>query len=185
MLYDLTERFRHTLGTEHEIYQTLKALMNLISTTEEPSDFINGLSDWITSIDDIEALDEKLGKFPVSISFRESTQTAYHKQPFEAIIHYQDKEVTVLVVDFETADDTPVFFTEEPITIGIPETRFRSYSFLLKVGLASLDEPTPVDTENFLKDIKNFFSTRTGGLTLRPSPLTQRSSPSAFTSSLP
>ena len=158
MLFDLTERFRHTLGTEHEIYQTLKALLNLISTAEEPSHFINGLSDWIDTLDDIETLNEKIGKFPVSITFRKTPETVRHDQPFEATLRYSDKEVTVPVVDFETADDTPVFLTDPytPITVGVNETRFMPYGFLLKVGIASLNEP-PRRYQNFVKDIKTFL----------------------------
>ena len=158
MLYDITERFRQTLGTEHEIYLTLKALLDLISTTEEPSDFINGLSDWIDTIDDIKALDEKLGKFPVSVYFRESPENAIHDRVFVATLRYRDQEVTVPVVDFETADETPVYFmdTDTPITLNAVETHFMPYGFLLKVGLASLDEP-PRRYRNFLKDIKTFF----------------------------
>ena len=120
MIYDLCERFRHALGTDHEIYRTLKALLDLISTAEEPSDFINGLSDWIDTIDNIKALDDKLGKFPVSVCFRESPENAIHDRLFVAILRYRDQEVTVPVVDFDTADETQVFLIdpEEPITIG-------------------------------------------------------------------
>ena len=158
MLYDLTERFRHTLGTGHEIYQTLKALLDLISTAETPADFINGISDSIHTLNNIEAIDEKIGKFPVSVIFRESSRTATHDQPFEATICYQNQEVTVPVVDFETADDTPVFFVDPDtrLTLNTDETRFMPYGFLLKVGLASLAEP-PRRYLNFLKDIKTFF----------------------------
>ena len=156
MVYDLAERFRHALGTDHEIYQTLKALLDLISTTEEPSDFINGLSDWIDTIDDIETLDDKISKFPVSIVFSKSPENATHNRLFVATITYKDKEVTVPVVDFETGENTPVFFTEKPIAIGTHETRFMPYSFLLKVELASLDEP-PRRYRKFLKDIKTFL----------------------------
>ena len=157
MLYDLTERFRHTLGTEHEIYQTLKTLLDLISTTEEPTDFINGVSDWITSIDDIEELDDKIGKYPVQITFHHAPSTAEHNQPFIATLRYQEKVSTdVPVVDFETHETTEAFYTEEPITIESPETRFMAYGFLLKVGLASLNEP-PRRYQNFLKDIKTFL----------------------------
>ena len=155
-VYDLAERFRHALGTDHEIYQTLKALLDLISTTEEPSDFINGLSDWIDTIDDIETLDDKISKFPVSIVFSKSPENATHNRLFVATITYKDKEVTVPVVDFETGENTPVFFTEKPIAIGTHETRFMPYSFLLKVELASLDEP-PRRYRKFLKDIKTFL----------------------------
>ena len=59
------------------------------------------------------------------------------------------------VVDFETHDTTQVFYTEEPITIGKPETRFMPYSFLLKVGLASLESPP--HRYRFVKDIHTFF----------------------------
>ena len=159
MLFDLTERFRHTLGTGHEIYRKLKSLLDLISTVEEPSDFINGLSDWIDTLDDIETLNEKIGKFPVSITFRKTPETVRHDQPFEATLRYSDKEVTVPVVDFETADDTPVFFIDPytPITVGVNETRFLPYGFLLKVGIASLNEP-PRRYQNFVKDIKSFLA---------------------------
>ena len=158
MLYDITERFRQTLGAEHEIYQTLKTLLDLISTTEEPSDFINGLSKWIDTIDDIDALDEKIGKFPVSVCFKGSPETALHNQTFVAILRYRDQEKTVPVVDCETADDTPAYFVDRdtPIALNTAETRYMPYSFLLKVGLASLNEP-PRRYRNFLKDIKTFL----------------------------
>ena len=156
MLYDLTERFRQTLGTDHKIYQSLKTLLDLISTAETPSDFINGLSEWITTIDDIETLDKKISKFPVHITFEKSPETAEHKQPFMARVQYRDAEKTVPVVNFETADTTEAFYTEEPITLGTAETRFMPYGFLLKVGLASLSEP-PHRYRNFLKDIKTFI----------------------------
>ena len=87
MLLDLTERFKQTLGTDHEIYQTLKTLLDLISTSEDNNAFVSGLSDWLTGIDDIEALDDKISKFPVRIEFRKSPVTAIHDQPFEAILH--------------------------------------------------------------------------------------------------
>ena len=158
MLYDLTERFRHTLGTEHEIYQTLKTLLDLISTTEEPTDFINGVSDWITSIDDIEELDDKIGKYPVQITFHHAPSTVEHNQLFIATLRYREKVSTdVPVVDFETHETTEAFYTEEPITIESPETRFMAYGFLLKVGLASLNAP-PRRYQNFLKDIKTFLN---------------------------
>ena len=156
MLLELTERFRQTLGTDHEIYQTLKALLDLISTAEDNAAFVNGLSDWIESIDDIETLDDKISKFPVSIIFSKSPENATHNRLFVATITYKDKEVTVPVVDFETGENTPVFFTEKPIAIGTHETRFMPYSFLLKVELASLDEP-PRRYRKFLKDIKTFL----------------------------
>ena len=157
-LFDLTERFRHALGTQDEIYLTLKALLDLISTTETPESFISGLSDWVNTIDDISALDEKLGKFPVSIIFRESPQNATHAQAFEATIRYQNKEESVPVVDFETEDDRPEYFLDPdtPITLNTHQTQFMPYGFLLKVGLASLDEP-PRRYQNFLKDIKTLF----------------------------
>ena len=158
MIYDLCERFRHALGTDHEIYQTLKGLLDLISTAEKPDDFITGLSEWILMIEDIDDLDTKLGKFPVSITFRKSPETAEHNQHFVAQVRYSGNEVIVPVVDFETGDDTPVFLidTEEQITLDTPETRFMSYGFLLKVGLASLSEPP--HRYRFVKDIQTFLN---------------------------
>ena len=156
MLLELTERFRQTLGTDHEIYQTLKALLDLISTAEDNTAFVNGLSDWIESIDDIETLDDKISKFPVNIEFRKSPSTAIHDQYFEAILHYKDQETIVPVVNFDTADDTPVFYTEDPIALNKAETRFMPYSFLLKVGLASLESPPY--KYRFVKDIDTFLN---------------------------
>ena len=155
MLLEITERLRQTLGTDHETYQTLKALLDLISTAEDNTAFINGLSDWIESIDDIEALDDKISKFPVSVEFRKSPSTAIHDQYFEAILHYKDQETIVPVVRFDTADDTPVFYTEDAIALNKNETRFMPYSFLLKVGLASLEDPP--HRYRFVKDIDTFL----------------------------
>ena len=155
MLLEITERFRQTLGIDHEIYQTLKALLDLISTAEDNTSFVNGLSDWITGIDDIDALDNKISKFPVRIAFHKSPSTAMHNQPFEATLHYRDQETVVPVVNFETADDTPVFYTEDAIALNKTETRFMPYSFLLKVGLASLENPP--HRYRFVKDIHTFL----------------------------
>ena len=157
-LFELTERFRLTLGTLDEIYLTLKALLDLISTAETPHAFISGLSDSIDTIDNISALDEKLEKFPVNIIFRESPINATHSQAFEATIRYQNEEVSIPVVDFDSEDDTPEYFLDPstPITLNTLETHFMPYGFLLKVGLASLDVP-PRRHKNLLKDIKTFF----------------------------
>ena len=156
MLLDLTQRFKQTLGTNHETYQTLKTLLDLISTAEDNNAFVSGLFDWIRDIDDIETLDDKISKFPVRIEFRLSTITATHDQDFEAILHYRDQKAIVPVVDHETHETTQVFYTKEPIRLNKPETRFMPYSFLLKVGLASLESPP--HRYRFVKDIHTFFN---------------------------
>ena len=158
MLYDLTERFRHPHAETTEIYRTLKALLDHLSTAETPEPFIDGIQEWIDSIDDIKELDEKLEKYPVSVVFQETAETAIHDQPFEATICYQNEEVTVPVVDFETADDTPAYWIDPntPITPNHYEIRFMSYSFLLKVGLATLEDP-PRRHRDILIDLKTFL----------------------------
>ena len=156
MLLDLTQRFKQTLGTDHETYQTLKTLLDLISTAEDNNAFVSGLFDWIRDIDDIETLDDKISKFPVRIEFRLSTINATHDQDFEAILHYRDQKTIVPVVDHETHETTQVFYTKEPIRLNKPETRFMPYSFLLKVGLASLESPP--HRYRFVKDIHTFFN---------------------------
>ena len=155
MLFDLTERFRQTLGANHEIYQTLKALLNLISTAETPSTFINELSDWIQTIADPEAFDDKISEFPVRITFKDAPDHAEHDQPFHAEIRYRDNEVDIPVVHFDTHETTDGFYTENAITLDKPETRFMPYGFLLNVGLASLESPP--HQYCFVKDIKTFF----------------------------
>ena len=158
MLYDLTERFRPPHAETTEIYRTLKALLDHLSTAETPEPFIDGIQEWIDGIDDIKELDEKLEKYPVSIVFQETAETAIHDQPFEATICYQNEEVTVPVVDFETADDTPAYWIDPntPITPNHCEIRFMSYSFLLKVGLATLEDP-PRRHRDLLIDLKTFL----------------------------
>ena len=156
MLLDLTQRFKQTLGTDHETYQTLKTLLDLISTAEDNNAFVSGLFDWIRDIDDIETLDDKISKFPVRIEFRLSTINATHDQDFEAILHYRDQKTIVPVVDHETHETTQVFYTKEPIRLNKPETRFMPYSFLLKTGLASLESPP--HRYRFVKDIHTFFN---------------------------
>ena len=157
-LYDLTERFRHSHAETINTFKILEKLCDLISTAKTTQTFIDGLKDWIDSIEDIKALDEKFQGYPVGIVFHKPRATAEHKQPFEATLIYQNQEVTVPVVDFEIGDDTPAYFVdpEQPIETDTYEILFKPYSFLLSVGLATLEDP-PIRHRKFLADIKTFF----------------------------
>ena len=168
-LFDLTERFRQPHKSTADIYTTLKALLDHQSTAETPETFIAGIQQWIDSIEDINALDEKLERYPVGVTFSNTPDTAPHEQPFEAILTYQNQEVTVPVVDFETADDTHAYFQKPDTSLETDhdEMLFVSYSFLLKVGLATLDEP-PRRYRNLLADLKAFIDENAGFLATAP-----------------
>lgn len=157
-LYDVAERFRHPHDDTIADYRQLKALLDLTATAETPGDFITGLQDWIQGIENITALDKKLSRYPVGLEIRETPPDAPHNQPFEARIGYQNQEVSVPVVDHETADDTPVYYIapDTPIETGIYQMRFMPYTFLLKVGLATLDAP-PQRHTTLIRDLKTFF----------------------------
>ena len=158
-LFDLAERFRHPHNQTVGIYKTLKRLLDLLSTSETPEAFINGLSDWIDGIEDITAMDEKLSKYPVGVVMENTPETATHEQPFQAVLTYQNQEVSVPVVDFQTGDDTPAFFvpTDTPIETDTYQMRFVPFEFLLKFGLADFDDP-PRKYHTLLRDIKTFFA---------------------------
>ena len=157
-LYDLTERFRQPHEPTASIFSRLKALLDHISTAETPETFIEGVKPWIDSIENITELDKTLEKYPLGFLIENAPENAEHGQPFEAVLIYQDKEVRVPVVDFETADDTPAFYVdpETPIEPDSYQVRFVSYSTLLKVGLATLDDP-PKRHRHLLRDMKSFI----------------------------
>lgn len=158
MLFELLERFRHFHKDTAPIYRTLKALGDLISTADSVESFIVGVKDWIGGLEDIKALDAKIERFPVGVILQETTSNATHNQPFEAVVMYRDKEVSVPVVDFETAEDTPAFYIdpETPIETGEYSIYFLTFDFLLKMGISTLDDP-PRKYRNLLGDLKTFF----------------------------
>ena len=154
-LLDLTQRFRHFHSETRDIYQTLKTLLDLLSTAETPETFISGLEQWVESIEDVKALDDKIEKYPIGVTFHTTPENATHAQPFEATLIYQDQEVTVPVVDFETADDTRAWRVdpETPIATDTYQIAFVPLSVLLKLGFAALDDP-PRRHRNLLTDLK-------------------------------
>ena len=158
IIFDLAERFRHHHGDIVHIYQLLKSLLGIISTSETPKDFIESLQGFIDDIDDIKAIDEKLEQYPTGVIFEDSPEDAEHNRPFVAKICYQDKTVTVPIVDSETAMDTPAFFinAEQPIKTYDYHIRFVSYGLLVKVGLATLTEP-PTRHWKLLRNIETFL----------------------------
>ena len=158
MLYDLTERFRHPHEKTITGYHVLKAFLDLISTAETPDHFITDISDTIAAIDDIETLDKQIEQYPLGVVFHERRAEATHNRPLEATLCYQSQDVTVPVVDHETADDTPAFFISKdvPIETDKYQIRFMPYSFLQKVGLATLDNP-PHRYSHLLRDLKTFI----------------------------
>lgn len=158
IIFDLAERFRHHHGDIAHIYQHLKSLLDIISTSETPEDFIESLQGFIDDIDDIKAIDEKLERYPTGVIFEDSPEDAEHNRPFVAKICYQDKTVTVPIVDSETAIDTPAFFinAEQPIKTYNYHIRFVSYGLLVKVGLATLTEP-PTRHRKLLRNIETFL----------------------------
>ena len=158
ILFDLRERFRHPGVRTTEVFEKIKALLNIISTAETPETFINDVKAWIDGIDDIEALDEKIKRYPIGCIFEKTPIGAVHNRPFEATLIYQDKEVKVPVVDFETAADTPTLFInpDTPIQTEKYHVKFVSFGFLRKVELATFSDP-PRRHRNFLTDLKTFF----------------------------
>lgn len=158
MLYDLAERFRHPHETIKDGYLTLKALLDLISTAETPEQLITGMADWMHSIEDTDTLDEQITKYPLGVVFHKRRAGAAHNQPFEATLCYQYQEEIVPVVDFETADYTPAFYvpSDTPIQTETYQIRFVPYTFLTKVGIATLDDP-PRRYTHLLRDIKTFL----------------------------
>ena len=154
MLYDLTERFRdrHT----HTEYETLKGLLDLISTADDETAFMGHLKAKINAIDDIEALDDRLQKYPVGHVFSKAENGI--NVEFMATLHYRGKEVTVPVVSHETAIDTPVFEVEpdREITLDTYQLAFLPLSVLVKVGLVPLNDP-PRRFRSLLSDIKTFI----------------------------
>ena len=154
----MTERFRHFHNDTADIYQTLKTLLDLISTAETPETFISEVQQWIDGIADLKALDEKIERYPVSVTIHDTPENASHRLPFEATLIYNDQEATVPVVDRETADDTPAYYVdpEKPIETDTHQIRFMPFSFLLKVGFATLDDP-PRKHHNLASDLKTFI----------------------------
>lgn len=162
ILFDLVERFRHPHEKTEDIYTKLKALLDHQSTAETPEKFIAGIQQWIDGIENIEALNKQIERYPVGMVFRNTPENAEHKQPFEATLEYLSKSVTVPVVDHETADDTPAYQIdpETPIETDKYQVEFVSFGFLRKVGLATFDDP-PRRHRNFLTDLKTFFDENT------------------------
>lgn len=157
-LYDLTERFRHPYENTVSIYEELKELLDIISIAETPESFIQGVHEWIENVKDLEGLDKKINSYPVGIVISKTPAHRTHEQSFEASITYQNKDVTVPVVDFDTADDTPALHVapETPIKTDKYQVRFMPFSFLLKVGLATFDDP-PRKHRKLLADMKTFL----------------------------
>ena len=160
-LFDLTERFQHNHASTRDVFKTLETLRDLLSTAPDSETFINGLEQWIDSMEnDIKGLDEKIENYPVGIVISETPAHRTHERfPFEASITYQNQEVTVpVVVDFQTADDTPAYFIdpESPIETDRYQIRFVSLDLLLKVGLVTLEDP-PRKHRKLLADVKAFF----------------------------
>ncbi len=162
ILFDLTERFSQPHGDATYTYELLKSILNIISTSETPVDFINRLQAILDDIENIKAIDEKLEKYPVGIVFEDAPEDAEHNQPFVASICYQDQSVSVPVVDCETAIDTQAFYVspEQQIKTYDYHIRFVSYNLLVKIGLATLDEP-PIRHRKLLRNIETFFAENT------------------------
>ena len=156
MLYDLKERFRVHQKTVPAL-NILTSLLDLISTAEDDKAFMEGLKAYIEAIDDVEALDDILEKYPVGYVFRKAEENRFSYR-FVATLHYRGKEVSVPVVSHETALDTPVFEieAETPITVDKWQLSFFPVSFLIKVGLVDLSDP-PRRFHSFLTDIKAFL----------------------------
>ena len=154
MFYDLTERFKD--GKTATEFETLKALLDLISTAEDETVFMEGLKAEIDAIADVEDFDAKLEKYPVGYVFTKASADKSYR--FEATLHYRGKEVTVPVVSHETALDTPVFEIEAdtPILPDKWHLSFLPVSVLLKVGLVAFSDP-PRRFRRFLTDIKGFL----------------------------
>lgn len=161
-LFDVTERFRQPNEQTAEIFEKLKALRDLIATAETPEAFIANLQQWIDGIENIEAIDTRIERYPVGVVISNTPPDAEHGQTFEASITYQNQEVTVPVVDFQTADDTPVYHIDPdtPLETDRYLIRFVSFGFLRKVGLATFDDP-PRRHRNLLTDLKTFFDENT------------------------
>ena len=157
-LYDLTERFRQPHERTDSIFIRLKALGDLISTAETPEAFIDGVKQWIDSIENLTEMDKTLETYPIGLVFQKTPATAVHKQPFEVSLDYQGRSVTAPVVDFETGVDTAAFYIapETEIETDTYKVRFVSYSQLLKLGLATLDNP-PQRHRHLLSDLKTFI----------------------------
>ena len=157
-LFDVVDRFRHIHPEIFSVYKKLKELLDIQSTAETAEAFIEALSKWIGSTDQLQAIDTKIERYPIIYEFRNTRPTAPHNQPFEVIVCYKNKEVIVPVVDFETAENTAVFFVkpETPIEVDTYDVRFVSLGFLLKVGLATLEDP-PQRHRGMLADIKTFI----------------------------
>lgn len=153
MLFDLTERFRDP-NTVSE-FKTLKGLLDLLSTAEDEKAFFDGLTAQIQAIEDIEAFDEKVEKFPVGHFFSEAPENV--EWAFQVSLDYRGKEVTVPVVDYETGIDTPVFKADREIMPSGWDVVFLPLSVLIKVGLVPLDDP-PVRFRSLFSDIKTFLA---------------------------
>ena len=161
-LFDIVERFRQPAEETITAFTTLKKLLDHQSTAETPEAYINGLKRWIDSIDDLKALDKQIERYPVGVVFSNTSENAEHEQPFEATLEYQSESVTVPVVDFETADDTPVYHIDPdtPLETDRYQVKFVPFGLLRKVGLASFDDP-PRRHRNLLTDLKTFFDENT------------------------
>ena len=160
MLYDLTERFRMP-GTA-ETFQTLKVLLDLISTVDTPEAWLDGLRNWIDTLEDSKALDQQIGQYPVGVVFSQTPDTATHKQPLEATLCYRDKDVTVPVVSHEVGETAACYFISDTAQIELEtwHVRFMPYRFLAKVGLATLDDPPP-RYQRLLGSLKAFLDENT------------------------
>ena len=72
-LFDLIARFRHPDESCVEIYRTLKSLKDILSTAETPEAFIAEIQQWIDSLEDINALDDKIERYPVGLVISNTT----------------------------------------------------------------------------------------------------------------
>ena len=154
MLYDLTERFRdpHTVSE----FETLKGLLDLISTAEDEKAFFYGLKAQVDAIDDLDGFDDKIQKYPVGYAFRPAPREKNYA--FEATMHYRGKEVTVPVVSHETAIHTKVLEISDdtPIQTDRWQHSFFPLSVLLKVGLVDFEAP-PRRFNAFLSELQTFL----------------------------
>lgn len=80
ILFDLTERFRQHHGDTAHIYELLKSLLDIISTSETPEDFIESIQGFINDIEDIKAIDEKLERYPVGVVFEDAPEDAEQRR---------------------------------------------------------------------------------------------------------
>ena len=160
-IFDLLQRF-HFPETA-DIFLALQGLHNRFATSDpDPNRFLAAVKAWVDGIDDPTAIDDPIQSYPIGVVFEKASQHAAHDRPLEAVLIFGETETRVPVVDTQTAPDTPAYYQDAqiPLQTGKLIVEYHEFGFLLKNGLATLDDP-PRLYQNLIRDLQTFFKENT------------------------